>query len=33
MWWASEQMAIWTRPASQIVLALSRRLINAYARP
>jgi hypothetical protein len=33
IWWAGEQMAIWTRPASQNVLALSRRLITAYARP
>lgn len=33
VWCASEQIAIWTRPASRNMMALSRRLITAYARP
>jgi hypothetical protein len=33
VWCASEQVAIWTGPASRNVIALSRRLIAAYARP
>jgi len=32
-WCASVQVAIWTRPASRNMFALSRRLIAAYARP
>jgi hypothetical protein len=33
VWHASVQLAIWTRPASRNVIALSRRLIAEYARP
>lgn len=33
VWSASVQLALWARPASQNVLAVSRRLIAAYARP
>jgi hypothetical protein len=33
LWWASEQMASRTRPASRRVIAFSRRLIAAYAKP
>lgn len=33
LWWASEQLANRTGPASRRVVALSRRLIAAYARP
>jgi hypothetical protein len=33
IWCASVQVAIWTRPASRNVIAFSRRLIAAYARP
>jgi uncharacterized membrane protein len=32
VWCASVQVAIWTRPASRNMIALSRRLIAAYAR-
>ena len=32
IWWASEQVANWTLPASRTVVAFSRRLIAAYAR-
>jgi hypothetical protein len=31
-WWASEQLAGWSGPASRKVLAFSRRLIATYAR-
>ena len=33
VWCASVQLAIWARPASRSVIALSRRLAAAYARP
>lgn len=33
VWSASVQVAIWAGPASQNMLAVSRRLIAAYARP
>jgi hypothetical protein len=33
LWWASEQLAGWSGPASRKVLAFSRRLIASYARP
>jgi hypothetical protein len=33
LWWASEQLADWSGPASRKVLAFSRRLMAAYARP
>jgi hypothetical protein len=33
LWWASEQLAGWSGPASRKVLAFSRRLIATYARP
>jgi hypothetical protein len=33
IWCASVQVAIWARPASRNVIAFSRRLIAAYARP
>ena len=33
VWCASVQVAVWTRPASRNMIALSRRLITAYARP
>jgi hypothetical protein len=33
IWSASVQVAIWTRPASRNMIALSRRLIAEYARP
>jgi len=33
LWWASEQLAGWSGPASRKVLALSRRLMATYARP
>jgi hypothetical protein len=33
LWWASEQLADWSGPASRRVLAFSRRLMAAYARP
>jgi multisubunit Na+/H+ antiporter MnhG subunit len=33
VWSASVQVAIWTRPASRNVIAFSRRLIAAYAKP
>jgi hypothetical protein len=33
LWYAGEQMAAWSRPASRNVIVLSRRLITAYARP
>ncbi len=33
LWWASEQLANRTGPASRKVIAFSRRLIAAYARP
>ena len=33
LWWASEQIASKTGPASRRVIAFSRRLIAAYARP
>ena len=32
VWCAAEKVAIWTPPASRSVIALSRRLIAAYAR-
>jgi len=32
LWCASVQVAIWTSPASRNVIALSRRLISAYAK-
>ena len=32
VWCASVRVAIWTRPASRNLIALSRRLITAYAR-
>jgi hypothetical protein len=32
IWCASEQMAAWSLPAPRNVMALSRRLITAYAR-
>jgi hypothetical protein len=32
IWSASVQLAIWARPASRNVIALSRRLIAAYAK-
>lgn len=33
VWCASVQVAIWARPASRCMIAFSRRLIAAYARP
>jgi hypothetical protein len=33
VWSASVQVAIWARPASRNVIAFTRRLIAAYARP
>lgn len=33
LWYAAVQAAIWTRPASRNVMALSRRLVAAYVRP
>ena len=33
LWWASEQLANRTGPASRKVIAFSRRLIATYARP
>jgi hypothetical protein len=33
IWSASVQLAIWARPASRNVIAYSRRLIAAYAKP
>jgi FtsH-binding integral membrane protein len=33
IWSASEKLAMWTVPASRNVIAFSRRLIAAYARP
>jgi hypothetical protein len=33
VWTASVQVAIWARPASRNVIAFSRRLIAAYAKP
>ena len=33
VWCASVQVAVWARPASRNVIAFSRRLIAAYARP
>lgn len=33
VWCASVQVAIWARPASRNMIAFSRRLIAAYARP
>jgi hypothetical protein len=33
VWCASVQVAIWARPASRSMIAFSRRLIAAYARP
>ena len=32
VWWATEQVAIWAKPASRNVVAFSRRLIAVYAR-
>ena len=32
VWYASEQVAIWTRPSSRFVVAFCRRLITTYAR-
>ena len=33
VWCVSVQVAIWARPASRNVIAFSRRLLTAYARP
>jgi hypothetical protein len=33
LWWASEQLADWSGPASRKVIAFSRRLIATHARP
>ena len=33
VWCASVQAAVWARPASRNVIAFSRRLVAAYARP
>jgi hypothetical protein len=33
VWSATVQMAIWARPASRNMIAFSRRLIAAYAKP
>ena len=33
LWWASEQLADWSGPASRKVIDFSRRLIATYARP
>jgi len=33
VWCASVQAAVWARPASRNVIAFSRRLLAAYARP
>jgi hypothetical protein len=33
LWWASEQLAGWSGPASRRVVTLSRRLLASYARP
>jgi len=33
LWYAGVQVVVWTRPASRNVIALSRRLAAAYARP
>ena len=33
IWAACEKLAIWTAPTSRNVVALSRRLIAAYAKP
>jgi hypothetical protein len=33
IWYASWQLAIWTGPASRHMVAISQRLIAAYARP
>jgi hypothetical protein len=33
VWSATVQMAIWARPASRSMIAFSRRLIAAYAKP
>jgi hypothetical protein len=33
LWWASEQVASKTGPASRRVIAFSRRLVATYARP
>jgi hypothetical protein len=32
-WWASEQVADWSGPASRKLIAVSRRVIAAYAKP
>jgi hypothetical protein len=32
-WWASEQVADWSGPASRKLIAYSRRLIAAYEKP
>jgi hypothetical protein len=32
LWWASEQLADWSRPASRKVIDFSRRLMATYAR-
>lgn len=33
LWWASEQLADWSGPASRKFIAFSRRLLATYARP
>jgi hypothetical protein len=33
LWWASEQLAGWSGPASRKMIALSRRLLATYAGP
>jgi hypothetical protein len=33
VWFAGVQVAIWAKPASRDVIAFSRRMIAAYARP
>jgi hypothetical protein len=33
IWWAARKVAAWTPSASRNMIALSRRLIAAYARP
>ena len=32
IWWASKQMATWSRPAARNIIVFSRRLVTAYAR-
>lgn len=33
LWYAGVQAVVWTRPASRNMIAFSRRLVAAYARP